>query len=164
MITYKDEILMTLFGGGTLDWEMLEKCEYDFEEVLDYIKGFTTIDEMEFNDILVGMFDMFRSNIQDIVDEKIKEVESELKGLEDYSDEYNGNIDREYTNRILDLREELEKLQNLYAWEDIEYYTNYLDNGIYITDDETRSVYREYLKEEIENENEKLGIAWLDLE
>ena len=36
----KDDILMTIFGGGTLDWEMLDKCEYDFEDIYEDMKMF----------------------------------------------------------------------------------------------------------------------------
>ena len=125
-LSFKDDILQTLFGGGIADYEMLEKCEYDFEDILNDIKGFTTIDEMDFNDILIGAIDIYRNNIESAIDTKIQEVECDLKGLEDYADEYNGNIDREYTERIINLREELEELQSLYTWEDIEYDTNYI--------------------------------------
>ena len=107
-LSFKDDILQTLFGGGIADYEMLEKCEYDFEDILNDIKGFTTIDEMDFNDILIGAIDIYRNNIESAIDTKIQEVECDLKGLEDYADEYNGNIDREYTERIINLREELE--------------------------------------------------------
>ena len=43
-MTFKDEILQTLFGGGTADYEMLEKCNSAFEDILDYIKSFTSVD------------------------------------------------------------------------------------------------------------------------
>ena len=43
----KDEILQTIFGGGTLDWEMLEKCEYDFEDIYKRFKCYK-----EYNDYM----------------------------------------------------------------------------------------------------------------
>lgn len=164
MYSFKDDILQTLFGGGIADYEMLEQCNYEFEDILQHIKMFTTIDDMRFDDIIVGACDEYRSNIQNKIDEKIKEVESELKGLEDYSDTYNGDIDREYTNKIIDLREELEKLQELDSWEDIEYFANCLDSHIFINDDKTKKIYKEYLSKEIEEENEKIGFIAVDLD
>ena len=46
----KDEILQTIFGGGTLDWEMLEKCEYDFEDIYEDMKMFcSSYEDFDFN-------------------------------------------------------------------------------------------------------------------
>ena len=72
-MSYKDEILQTLFGGGILDYEMLDKCDYSFEDILQKIEMFTSREEMEFNDILIGAIDIYRENIQNIIDKKIEE-------------------------------------------------------------------------------------------
>ena len=71
-MSYKDEILQTLFGGGILDYEMLDKCDYSFEDILQKIEMFTSREEMEFNDILIGAIDIYRENIQNIIDKKMK--------------------------------------------------------------------------------------------
>lgn len=161
----KDEILQTIFGGGTLDWEMLEKCEYDFEDIYKNMKMFcSSYEDFDFNSILLGAIDLYKYHIQDKIDEKITETESDLKELENYEEMYNGNIAYEYINKIIDLRKQLEDLQKLYATDDIEYFTNYLDTSIFILNDEIRALYKKYLKEEIKAENELIGFVNLDLD
>ena len=161
----KDEILQTIFGGGTLDWEMLEKCEYDFEDIYKNMKMFcSSYEDFDFNSILLGAIDLYKYHIQDKLDEKITETESDLKELERYSDENNNNIDQKYIDEISNLRKQLEDLQKLYATDDIEYFTNYLDTSIFILNDEIRALYKKYLKEEIKAENELIGFVNLDLD
>lgn len=161
----KDEILQTIFGGGTLDWEMLEKCEYDFEDIYKNMKMFcSSYEDFDFNSILLGAIDLYKYHIQDKIDEKITETESDLKELERYSDENNNNIDQKYIDEISNLRKQLEDLQKLYATDDIEYFTNYLDTSIFIVNDEIRALYKKYLKEEIKAENELIGFVNLDLD
>ena len=161
----KDEILQTIFGGGTLDWEMLEKCEYDFEDIYKNMKMFcSSYEDFDFNSILLGAIDLYKYHIQDKIDEKITETESDLKELERYSDENNGNVDIEYVDDKKRLEQKLEDLQKLYATDDIEYFTNYLDTSIFILNDEIRALYKKYLKEEIKAENELIGFVNLDLD
>lgn len=161
----KDEILQTIFGGGTLDWEMLEKCEYDFEDIYKNMKMFcSSYEDFDFNSILLGAIDLYKYHIQDKIDEKITETESDLKELERYSDENNNNIDQKYIDEISNLRKQLEELQKLYATDDIEYFTNYLDTSIFIVNDEIRALYKKYLKEEIKAENELIGFVNLNLD
>lgn len=161
----KDEILQTIFGGGTLDWEMLEKCEYDFEDIYKNMKMFcSSYEDFDFNSILLGAIDLYKYHIQDKIDEKITETESDLKELERYIDENNGNVDIEYFDDKKRLEQKLEDLQKLYATDDIEYFTNYLDTSIFIVNDEIRALYKKYLKEEIKAENELIGFVNLDLD
>ena len=161
----KDEILQTIFGGGSLDWEMLEKCEYDFEDIYEDMKMFcSSYEDFDFNSILLGAIDLYKYHIQDKIDEKITETESDLKELERYIDENNGNVDIEYVDDKKRLEQKLEDLQKLYATDDIEYFTNYLDTSIFILNDEIRALYKKYLKEEIKVENELIGFVNLDLD
>ena len=161
----KDDILMTIFGGGTLDWEMLDKCEYDFEDIYEDMKMFcSSYENFDFNSILLGAIDLYQYHIQDKLDEKITETESDLKELERYIDENNGNVDIEYVDDKKRLEQKLEDLQKLYANDDIEYFTNYLDTSIFIVNDEVRALYKKYLEEEVEKENELIGFCYLDLD
>jgi hypothetical protein len=161
----KDDILMTMFGGGTLDWEMLDKCEYDFEDIYEDMKMFcSSYEDFDFNSILLGAIDLYKYHIQDKIDEKITETESDLKELERYIDENNGNVDIEYVDDKKRLEQQLEDLQSLYASDDIEYFTNYLDTSIFIVNDEVRALYKKYLEEEVEKENELIGFCYLDLD
>ena len=161
----KDEILQTIFGGGSLDWNMLEKCEYDFEDIYEDMKMFcSSYEDFDFNSILLGAIDLYKYHIQDKIDEKITETESDLKELERYIDENNGNVDIEYVDDKKRLEQKLEDLQKLYATDDKEYFTNYLDTSIFILNDEIRALYKKYLKEEIKAENELIGFVNLDLD
>ncbi len=161
----KDEILQTIFGGGSLDWNMLDKCEYDFEDIYEDMKMFcSSYEDFDFNSILLGAIDLYKYHIQDKLDEKITETESDLKELERYIDESNGNVDIEYIDDKKRLEQQLEDLQSLYANDDIEYFTNYLDTSIFIVNDEVRALYKKYLEEEVEKENELIGFCYLDLD
>lgn len=159
-MTFKDEILQTLFGGGTADYEMLEKCGYDFEDILDYIKSFTSVDEMGFNDILLGAIDLYRSNLENAIENKKAEMEENLKYLENRLD-YVAYGKRELME-IEVARVDLEKIEKLYPFDDIEYNTNYLDTQIWVADDDIRAIYKELLADEINKENEKIGFVELD--
>ena len=161
----KDEILQTIFGGGSLDRNMLDKCEYDFEDIYEDMKMFcSSYENFDFNSILLGAIDLYKYHIQDKIDEKITETESDLKELERYIDENNGNVDIEYVDDKKRLEQKLEDLQKLYANDDIEYFTNYLDTSIFIVNDEVRALYKKYLEEEVEKENELIGFCYLDLD
>lgn len=159
-MSFKDDILQTLFGGGIADYEMLEKCEYDFEDILGHIDSFCSREEMDFNAILLGAIDLYRSNLEKAIENKIAEYESELKYLDDYEETCGG--DRKTYYEILDYKDRIEKLNELYPFDDIEYNTNYLDTQIWFADDETKAIYREFLSKEIDEENEKIGFVELD--
>lgn len=147
---------------GSLDIQMLDKCEYDYDDIksnIDYLR----VEDIDINTILASCIDFFISNIQYEIENKINETESDLKELERYIDENNGNVDIKYVEDREMLEQELEELQSLNAYDDIEYYTNYLDTSVYIVDRDTRELYSKYLKEEVEKENERLGFCYLDL-
>lgn len=162
MISFKEEILMTMFGGGVADYAMLEKCNYDFADILEHIKMFTTIDKMTFNDILLGAIDEYRSNLENDIEDKKREMEDNLKYLEKRLDYVTyGKSD---LMEIEIAKADLDKLEKLYPFDDIEYNTNYLDTQIWILDDEIKAIYKEFLADEIEKENEKIGFVELDLD
>ena len=145
-------MLCGLLKCGYLDLEMLDKCDYDYDNIKDYL-SFMKVEDLDLNMLLEGCIQYYKDRVQNIIDEEITETESNLKGLEDYEDTYNGNIAYEYTNKIIDLRQKLEELQSLDSASDIEYYTNYLDTSVYIVDEDTKEIYRKYLRDKIEKEN-----------
>lgn len=156
-------MLCNILKCGYLDIEMLDKCEYDYDDIKYHFEDIK-VEDLNINIILESCILNYISNIQDKIDEKITETESDLKGLEDYEDMYNGNIDFEYKEDLIRLRQQLEDLQSLDSTSDIDYYTNCLDTNIYIVDDEVKEIYNKYLKEEVEKENEKIGFCYLDLD
>ena len=140
---------------------MLEQCEYNFEDILDYIKGFTTIDEMNFNDILLGAIELYRNNIENAIENKKNKIADEIKYLEDRLNYV--AYGKKDLYEIESLKNDLNNLNKLYPFDDIEYFTNYLDTHIFINDEEIRNIYKELLAEEIDKENEKIGFVELDL-
>ena len=158
----KDDILMTLFGGGSADYDMLDKCNYDFEDILRHIDSFTTREDMDFNDILIGAIDEYRSNLEKAIENKKRELEDNLKYLENEL-EVCGYGKREIME-IESIKADLEKLEKLYPFDDIEYNTNYLDTQIWVADDEIKAIYKEFLSKEVDEENEKIGFCELDLD
>lgn len=161
-LSFKDDILMTLFGGGIADYDMLEKCEYDFEDILSYIDSFYSREEMDFNSILLGAIDLYRSNLENAIENKKAEMEENLKYLENRLDYVAyGKTD---LMEIEVARADLEKIEKLYPFDDIEYNTNYLDTQIWVADDEIKAIYKEFLSKEVDEENEKIGFCELDLD
>lgn len=156
-------MLCNILKCGYLDIEMLDKCEYDYDDIKYHFEDIK-VEDLNINIVLESCILNYITNIQNKIDEKITETESDLKGLEDYSDMYNGNIAYEYVEEIKRLRQQLEDLQSLDSTSDIDYYTNCLDTNIYIVDDEVKEIYNKYLKEEVEKENEKIGFCYLDLD
>lgn len=158
----KDDILMTLFGGGSADYDMLDKCNYDFEDILRHIDSFTSREDMDFNDILIGAIDEYRSNLEKAIEDKKEKIEDNIQYLENKMsccayDKYD-------EIELIDNQNDLEKLEQLYPFDDIEYNTNYLDTQIWVADDEIKAVYKELLADEVEKENEKIGFVELDLD
>ena len=158
----KDDILMTLFGGGSADYDMLDKCNYDFEDILRHIDSFTTREDMDFNDILIGAIDEYRSNLEKAIENKKRELEDNLKYLENEL-EVCGYGKREIME-IESIKADLEKLEKLYPFDDIEYNTNYLDTQIWVLDDEIKAIYKEFLADEVEKENKRIGFVELNLD
>ena len=158
----KDDILMTLFGGGSADYDMLDKCNYDFKDILRHIDSFTTREDMDFNDILIGAIDEYKSNLEEAIENKKREMEDNLKYLENEL-EVCGYGKREIME-IESVKADLEKLKQLYPFDDIEYNTNYLDTQIWVVDDEIKAIYKEFLADEVKKENEKIGFVELNLD
>lgn len=158
----KDDILYTIFGGGSLDYDMLDKCKYDFEDIYNNMKMFTTLDEADFNDILIGAIDLFRNNIESAINTKRQELEDKIKYLE--NKEKCCGYDKNDEIELRESQENLERLDDLYPSDDIEYNCNYLDTQIWFVDDEIKEIYRDILKDEIEKENDMLGFTSLDLD
>ena len=150
----KYDILKTLFkNGGRADWEMLEDCHYDFEDVWNKMLQFVDVYNMDFNDILIGCVDVYKSNMQEKIDNLILETRKEMTLFDEDSKEwYNDSL----------IVHELEDILNPDL--DIEVNANYLCTSIRIPDPDIRDLYREYLSKEVEEENNKIGFVYLDFE
>lgn len=148
-----------LLDCGTLDLEMIEKCEYDFSDIKDLLKEFDM--EMTFSNIIYCCIYQYKVNLQEKIDAMIEETETEIKMLEIESDEKNGHISFEKSEKLTLLWKKKEELESLDTSEDIEEYINYLDTHIYL-DSSKEEIYTKYLGEEIDKENELLGFCELN--
>jgi len=162
MISFKESILITLFGGGIADYDMLEQCNYDFEDILNIIKGFTSIEEMSFNDILMGAIDLYRGNIENIIQDRIEQLKQDIDYLERRLEFVAYGKSDLYEIEVK--KQELKDIEYLDTYNDIEYNTNYLDTNIWFRDDETKEIYKKYFENEIKEENNKIGFVELDLD
>ena len=117
---------------------------------------------MDFNDILIGAIDEYRSNLEKAIEDKKIEMADNLKYLENKLD-YCGYGKRELME-IEIAKEDLNKIESLYPFDDIEYNCNYLDTQIWVADDDKKAIYKEFLSKEIDKENEKIGFVELDLD
>ena len=114
------------------------------------------------DDILIGAIDEYRSNLEEAIENKKRELEDNWKYLENKL-EVCGYGKRDLME-IEIVKADLEKLEQLYPFDDIEYNTNYLDTQIWVLNDEIRAIYKEFLADEVEKENEKIGFVELNLD
>ena len=103
-------------------------------------------------------------------DDLVKQIASNIGGAENVNSVFHCATRLRFkvkdTNKVdkKRLEQKLEDLQKMYATDNIEYFTNYLDTSIFIVNDEIRALYKKYLKEEIKAENELIGFVNLDLD
>lgn len=136
-IDFNLDLLMAVFGGGTADWDMISKCEYDAEDIIERVKEYGDFESADFNTLLGGAIDLYRYHIQDALEEVKGSVEDE---------------------------EERAKLEELDPYTDIDAYTNYLDTSMFFSsdvDDEKKELYEKYLRDAIDAEDEKIGFCYL---
>lgn len=114
--------MCTALRCGTLDLNLLDNIEYDWEDVLDRIDWF----DYGFNDVMRAVFDLGIIDIREEVDNRI----FELKSFDDRSSEED---------------EELEALSKLDPDNDFGSYHNYLDTSIWC--EKHADIYHKYMWE-----------------
>lgn len=135
---YRD-LLCGLLNCGYLDLQVIEDIDYDMEEILENLK-FAGFDEININTVMMTVFDMARGEVRNYIDERIEELKEDEDELSSED------------------KEELELLQQLEVFEDIESYHNYLDTGAYINSD-VEDVYKTYCKSALDLFEEKTGYS-----
>lgn len=155
-------ILCELLNCGYGDIEMLKDLQYDYDDIKEELNEMYC-DKWEFNDILRGAIWVYKHNIQDVIDSRVKELNFEISSMESWYDDSSIDVQEEDKIKWDKLCEEKENLEQLDASEDIDYFVNYLDTHIYIRNDEIKAIYRKYLQDDIDVENDKIGFVSLDL-
>lgn len=154
-------ILSDLLGCGTFDLQLFEKCSYDYDTIMDNVLGLG--EEKDYGLIVLGCIYQFQNNIQEQINVLDYDIDCSIKQLEQISDENNGHLTEAEAKELERLWKEKEELEELNPRDDIEYFINYLDTQIYISDDEIKQKYSKYLSDFIQEENEMIGFCELDL-
>ena len=144
MVQGRDLLLSSILGCGYLDLSVLDDCEYDFDEMVEECKF--NFGEISLNGLARTMFAMGIRDIEEWINNRIEEIKGEMEYFY-FEDGENEEDDEEY----MMLRKELEELEELKPWEDIESFHNYLDTSIYFIDNgETYNTYCEEALKEFE--------------
>lgn len=157
-------ILCSLLECGYADIEMLNRCNYEYDEIERHIIDVYGEDtKITLTKILCGAIIHYESRVQNKIDEMIFELECEIKDIEQLNDEMQ-EIAEEDKTKLDRLYQEKEDLERLNAYDDIEDFINYIDTHIYITDEELKAIYNKYLSDYIKEENDEIGFVSLDLD
>ena len=143
-----ESILMALFGGGYGDWNDIANTEYDWENIFELLKEkYGSLDNVDINNIYTTIMEMGQTDFITMIDEYIeknkdntnKEVKRIVEKLSyfDFQDEKNWTI-----------------------------YANCLDSHLYLYVDDTEiyDILNDYLEDEIEKINDKIGFTYIDIQ
>lgn len=137
-MTGAQRLLCEMLSCGTMDLELLDQVEYDWDEVLGQLdwpdgEGFT------FNRLMRAVVDVGIIHIKEAVDDRICELESIENERELDEDEV----------------EEMASLHRLEPDQDIHSYHNCLDTHVWF--EQNGSIYRRYLTDALDNFEDNVG-------
>ena len=123
-------ILISLFGGGTADWQHISQTNYDWEDIFDRAKENYNFDNIDMCQLYETILEMALEELQ----EKMQEI------AEDCSEEF-----QECAEDILD---------------NFEFNINFLYTGLYFCgSEELAEEIQEKLEDELNDINYKIGFA-----
>src|SRR5574344_1272461 len=73
-------ILMSIFGGGTLDWQDIAQTEYDWDDIFEQAKGTNrteNLEELDINDLYRAVLELALEELQEEINRYIKNNYSE---------------------------------------------------------------------------------------
>lgn len=143
-----ENILISLFGGGYIDWGNLAETGYDWDNIFELLKErYGSLEEVEINDIYETILNIGKVDFISMIDKFIKE---------------NKESNNENVKRIIS------KLQD-FDFEDEEnnWYimANCLDSHIQLLVDDTElyDILNDYFADEIEKINDKIGFTYVEI-
>ena len=141
-------ILMALFGGGYGDWNDIANTEYDWEDIFEELKiKFGDLEGVDINDIYTIIME---------------------KGKWDFIKMVNDFIIENKNTEDKDLKQAIEKLKDFdFNNDEIWFiYANCLDSHLYLYVDDTEiyDILNDYLEDEIEKINDKIGFNYIDIQ
>ena len=137
-------ILMALFGGGSLDWEDVGKTQYNWNDIIDFMKEkfCLSIENLEINDFYNG-----------VLLYALKDLENSVKEF------ISNNKDNE------DLNQDIEILESLDINEDFYISCNCLDTHCsFIGNTELKETLLKYFQEKIDEIDENIGFTYINME
>lgn len=143
-----ESILMALFGGGYGDWNDIANTEYDWENIFELLKEkYGSLDNVDINNIYTTIMEMGQIDFMAMIDEYIKENKD--------------NKDKE-VKRIVEKLSYFD-FQDEKNWT---IYANCLDSHLYLYVDDTEiyDILNDYLENEIEKINDKIGFTYIDIQ
>ena len=143
-----ESILMALFGGGYGDWNDIANTEYDWENIFELLKEkYGSLDNVDINNIYTTIMEMGQIDFMAMIDEYIKENKD--------------NKDKE-VKRIVEKLSYFD-FQDEKNWT---IYANCLDSHLYLYVDDTEiyDILNDYLEDEIEKINDKIGFTYINIQ
>lgn len=140
-----EELACVMLGCGYRDLDVLEHCDYGFQELMDEVDGQGM--EPDLNTMAHAMFSLAFAEVQSDIDDKVEDYRDQL--IEGYGLD-GKRLDGEKT-------EELEDVVNMGMdiQEDCETFHNYMDTHASII--HNKDIYEKYFHDEVELFEERTG-------
>ena len=138
-------ILMSIFGGGTLDWQDIAETEYDWDDIFEQAKdtnGTENLEELDINDLYRAVLELALEELQEEINDYIKN---------NYSEEE---------------KEDFEKLKQIDCTdtEQWDIWCNCLDTGLtFVGDRELAENLSNCLQQTIDKISDKIGFTEINL-
>lgn len=139
-------ILMTLFGGGTLDWEEVGKTYYDWEDIISLMRNRLSEDmkDWEVNDFFYMVIVYGLEQLEDIVTNFVRE---------------------NFRTTDKELQDDVAILCDFNMLSDFEIQCNCLDTQCnFVGTDKLRNVLLKHFKEDIDKISEDIAFTYVNME
>ena len=133
-------ILISLFGGGTADWNDIAQTKYDWKEIFRNAEDLALNDGIQINDLYFSILEIARNELLDSIEEYVE----------------NANTTEEI---IL-----AEKIQNI-TEEDFDLWANCLDTRIaFVGTDDEAEIIQKLFQNKIDEIDDKIGFTYIRME
>lgn len=131
-----ENILISMFGGGTADWNDIAQTEYDWQEILSVAEDMS-YKSLQINDLYYAILTMARDELLDSIEEYVE----------------NANTKEEIV-----LAKQLEKI----SIDDFDLWANCLDTRIaFIGTDDQAEIIKDLFETKIDEINDKIGFTYI---
>ena len=132
-------ILISLFGGGTADWNDIAQTKYDWKEILSYAEDMSC-GQININDLYFAILSMARNELLDIIEEY---------------------VDKANTKEEIILAKQIENI----SIDDFDLWANCLDTHInFIGTKEQAEILQDLFETKIDEIDDKIGFTYINME